>query len=383
MAATKPDPSKSEAQPKRRSRENRPFPSCSFAEAEAFAKAIYDVGSGQPVRRLTLFNELGKSPESSASREIITNAGKYGLTKGGYQAEALELAADAIAIFSEATNARERARIRIRLAIDSIPAFRALYEKTRGLKRPANSVLIDAAREAEVPDVFLSEAVDRFIVNLENVGLIQTLSGAERILEIDHAVDQFASRTVAAPSLPTGQAVSQGSLITAEKANFETMCFYITPIGDEGSPIREHADLFLGSIVEPAVDSLGLTVVRADKIDRPGTITKQVFEYIRKARIVVADLSMHNPNVFYELAVRHMLKKPVVQISQIGDKPPFDISQMRTIFIDNSSIYKLVPKLETYRSEIANQIRSALENPDGSDNPIAVYYPDISITSVD
>ncbi|MBJ7446973.1 MAG: hypothetical protein JHC81_05515 [Brevundimonas sp.] len=383
MAATKPDPSKSEAQPKRRSRENRPFPSCSFAEAEAFAKAIYDVGSGQPVRRLTLFNELGKSPESSASREIITNAGKYGLTKGGYQAEALELTADAIAIFSEATNARERARIRIRLAIDSIPAFRALYEKTRGLKRPANSVLIDAAREAEVPDVFLSEAVDRFIVNLENVGLIQTLSGAERILEIDHAVDQFASRTVAAPSLPTGQAVSQGSLITAEKANFETMCFYITPIGDEGSPIREHADLFLGSIVEPAVDSLGLTVVRADKIDRPGTITKQVFEYIRKARIVVADLSMHNPNVFYELAVRHMLKKPVVQISQIGDKPPFDISQMRTIFIDNSSIYKLVPKLETYRSEIANQIRSALENPDGSDNPIAVYYPDISITSVD
>lgn len=369
---------------KRRPRANRPFPSCSFAEAEAFAKAVYDIGSGQSVRRLTLFDELKKSPESSASREIITNSGKYLLTRGGYQAETLELTPEAIKIFGESTNAREKARLRISLAIDSIPAFKALYDKTRGLKRPANSVLMDAAREAEVPEIFVAEAVDRYIVNLENVGLMQTLSGAERILEVDHAIDQIAAVAPQPATIPSAQAhVSSGQLITAEKANFETMCFYITPIGEEGSPVREHADLFLGSIVEPAVDSLGLTVIRADKIDKPGTISKQVFEYIRRARIVVADLSLHNPNVFYELAVRHMLRKPVVQISQIGDKPPFDISQMRTVFIDNSSIYKMVPKLETYRSEIANQIRSALENPDGSDNPIAVYYPDISLVGIE
>jgi hypothetical protein len=72
-------------------RVSRNFPASSFEEALEFAKAIFRIGSGNPVRRLTLFNELGKSPESSASRQIITNASKYGLVTGSYKAEQLEL----------------------------------------------------------------------------------------------------------------------------------------------------------------------------------------------------------------------------------------------------------------------------------------------------
>src|SRR5262249_5776150 len=148
------------------------------------------------------------------------------------------------------------------------------------------------------------------------------------------------------------------------QAHFETMAFYITPIGEPGTEQRQHSDLFLGSIVEPALESLKLTVVRADKIDRPGVITKQVIEYLMKARLVIADLSYHNPNVFYELAVRHMLKKPVVQLMRSLDKIPFDVNQVRTISIDTTSIYTLTPKLDAYRAEIATQVRRALENPE-------------------
>ena len=98
-----------------------------------------------------------------------------------------------------------------------------------------------------------------------------------------------------------------------------------------------------------------------------------------KSRLVIADLSFHNPNVFYELAVRHMLKKPVVQISRISDKVPFDISQMRTVLIDNTDIYSLLPKLELYKSEIAAQTRKALEESDSTDNPISIYYPTLEV----
>lgn len=366
----------------RRGRANRPFPSCSYAEAEAFARALYDAGSGQSVRRLTLFDQIGKSPESSASREIVTNANKYLLVKGGYQAESLSLTDDAMLIFSESTSVSERARNRVKLAIDSIAVFKALYDRFKGHKRPANAVLMDAAKEAGVPTEHLNEAVDRFVVNLENVGLLQTLSGSERILTEDHLVDARSTATSFTNST-SSQAETHSALpVTAEHANFESMCFYITPIGDEGSNFRLHSDLFLGSIVEPALDTLKLKVVRADKIDKPGTISRQVFEYIRRARIVIADLSFHNPNVFYELAVRHMLRKPVVQICQVGDMPPFDINQMRTIFIDNTSIYTLVPRLETYKSEIANQVRRALDDPDSADNPISTYYPELAISGL-
>lgn len=131
----------------------------------------------------------------------------------------------------------------------------------------------------------------------------------------------------------------------------------------------------MSNIVEPALQSFGLKVIRADAIDKPGMITRQVIEYILRSRLVIADLSFHNPNVFYELALRHATRQPIVQIIRTGDRLPFDVHQMRTITIDNRDIYTLVPKIETYRSEIGNQVRRALAAEAEVDTPISVYFP--------
>lgn len=237
-------------------------------------------------------------------------------------------------------------------------------------------MLIDAAKELDVDADAAEEAIDTLVVNLRFVGLLQTLSGADRIVTVDHLLDSLPS-TAQAHRPITEVAVSREikSLVTAEHAHFETTCFYVAPIGDPGSLLRKHSDLFLGSIVEPAVEPFKLSVIRADAIDKPGVITKQVIEYLMKSRLVVVDLSHHNPNVFYELALRHMMRLPVVQIIRMGDKIPFDVNQMRTVTIDDSDIYSLVPKIESYRSEISTQIRRALDDPDSVDNPITTYYP--------
>jgi len=56
------------------------------------ADAFQKFAAGQlRVRKLTLFDKIGKSPDSGPSRQLITNSSRYGLTKGGYQAEFLEL----------------------------------------------------------------------------------------------------------------------------------------------------------------------------------------------------------------------------------------------------------------------------------------------------
>ena len=133
------------------------------------------------------------------------------------------------------------------------------------------------------------------------------------------------------------------------------------------------------AIVEPALKQIGLEVKRADHIDKPGTITKQIIEYISKAKLVIADLSFHNPNVFYELALRHAFRLPTVQIIRKADRIPFDLNQTRTITIDTTDIYSLVPKIETYRSEIANQVRQVLNDPDAVDNPIVTVFPKLNI----
>jgi hypothetical protein len=364
-------------------RAQRPFPASSFEEALELASAIHRFSSGRPIRRLTLFDQLGKSPESGPSRQLITNSAKYGLTKGSYKAEQIELTADgAVATDSDAP-ARERTRAQIKLAILEIPTFKALYERFVGNKLPAKPVLIDAAKEQELSDDLAEEAADTFIVNLKFVGLLRTLSGAERIVTADHLLDSLPA-TGAKPgdvSPRSESLIVDGSPpVVTDAKGFENVCFYITPIGEEGTDLRKHSDLFLGSLVEPALEPFKLQVIRADKIDKPGMITRQIIEYLVRSRLVIADLSHHNPNVFYELAIRHAMRLPTVQIIRRQDRVPFDVGGARTVQIDCTDIYSLVPKIETYRSEIASQVRRALEDPDATDNPVTTFFPNLRVT---
>ena len=369
----------------RRTRTTRNFPASTFAEALSFANSVFDVGSGQAVKRLTLFDEIGRSPDSSASRMAITNSSKYGLTKGGYQAESIELTSLALRIFGERNSARDKQKAKIEAAISSIPPFEGVYQAMVGNKLPATSVLIDRIKEFDVGEETASEAVDTLIVNLRDVGLLKTLSGAERIVSIDTLLDELPSGTPVQPmeANPTifDSANGPGKIhpvITADRADYETTAFYVSPIGSDDSDERKHADLFAASIVEPALVDSKLRLVRADQIDSPGVITRQVLDYIINSRLVVVDLSFHNPNVFYELAIRHLMRKPIVQLMRSRERVPFDINQSRTIMIDDRDIYSLVPQLPVYVAQISAQVRQALENPDAVDNPISIYYPNLT-----
>lgn len=117
---------------RRRARSQRTFPAASFNEAISFAKQVFEFASGQPVRRLTLFDHIGRSPESGPSRQLITNANKYGLIKGGYQADILELTPDGLRAVDNELPAREQARAKIKLAIEDIEVFKRLYERFVG-----------------------------------------------------------------------------------------------------------------------------------------------------------------------------------------------------------------------------------------------------------
>jgi hypothetical protein len=79
------------------------------------------------------------------------------------------------------------------------------------------------------------------------------------------------------------------------------------------------------------------------------------------------------------MAIRHATKLPIIQIWRKCDRLPFDVNQVRTITIDTTDIYTLIPKLETYRSEIATQVRAALEGQGGS-NPISVFFPGVQVS---
>ena len=108
-------------------------------------------------------------------------------------------------------------------------------------------------------------------------------------------------------------------------------CFVISPIGDEGSDVRKHADDFLELLVEPALTKFGFTVIRADKIARASTITNDIVELVQQSDLCLVDLTFHNPNVFYECGRRHETGRPTIQLIKKGEKLPFDVAGIRTL----------------------------------------------------
>jgi hypothetical protein len=146
--------------------------------------------------------------------------------------------------------------------------------------------------------------------------------------------------------------------------DLEQECFFIAPIGEEGSDIRDRSDKILTHIVRPAAESLDLTTVRADEIASPGQITLQMIEHILKAKAAVADLTGRNPNVFYELAVRHAARLPVALIVASDDPPlPFDIAQMRTIPFDHRDLDSAALCRERIIAHLSEAIGGAVDSP--------------------
>lgn len=142
-------------------------------------------------------------------------------------------------------------------------------------------------------------------------------------------------------------------------------CFFVSPIGPRGSDIRARADRILRHIVRPTCDESGYAVFRADELDGPGMITRRVIRQLLDADLVIADLSGHNANVFYELGVRHATGLPTIQLCQDGEHLPFDVSDYTTVFFD----YKDLDSAFDGREQLKKYIRALSQMPH-VENPI-------------
>ncbi len=139
-------------------------------------------------------------------------------------------------------------------------------------------------------------------------------------------------------------------------------CFVIAPIGELDSATRKRSDKILKHVIRPATAECGYHTTRADEISEPGLITSQIIQHIVDDALVIADLTEWNPNVFYELAVRHALRKPFIQIIEKGQRIPFDVASLRTIQLDHTDL----DSVEIAKTEIIAHIRHL----ESSDTPI-------------
>jgi hypothetical protein len=119
-------------------------------------------------------------------------------------------------------------------------------------------------------------------------------------------------------------------------------CFVIGPIGNKFAPLGsaeldtyEQALEVYEKVILPACQMRGIEPVRADQIAATGEINEQVFRHLLEDDIVIADVSGGNPNVMYELGLRHTRAKLTIPIGEFGQLP-FDVAAVRTIQFSRS-----------------------------------------------
>ncbi|MCG8087988.1 MAG: hypothetical protein JAZ13_20015 [Candidatus Thiodiazotropha taylori] len=155
-------------------------------------------------------------------------------------------------------------------------------------------------------------------------------------------------------------------------------CFVIGPIGKEGTDKRNKADILLEYIIKPAIESLDYYVFRADEVDDPGTISDRVILDTINSDLLIADLTSHNANAFYELGIRHSYGKPTIHMISDDEEPPFDVSDQRII---NYNLSNPGHHSEARRN-LTQQIKATLNDDYIVQNPVtrAKGYESLQIT---
>jgi len=131
-------------------------------------------------------------------------------------------------------------------------------------------------------------------------------------------------------------------------------CFIVCPIGADGSETRKNSDTVLKHIIQPVCIEMGFEVIRVDQIYAADRIDNTIYDHLKTADLVIADMSEHNPNAFYEIGYRHALGKPLIPIMKEGTNIPFDLSSLRTIFYATDDL----DKASAAKERLAETIKS-------------------------
>ena len=224
------------------------------------------------------------------------------------------------------------------------PDVSDVYNHYRGENLPDeqffNNTLVD---KFKIPTESLDQFKEILLETLATAELIEEHDGKRRIIDFTKSGDPDESTKARLKKLGKDVTINAGD-----------SCFVMMPFQNP------HGGYY-SSIYKPAIEKAGLNPIRADnEIFGAGRIMDQIWSGINAAKILVAELTTKNPNVFYELGLAHALEKPVVLVSSNEDDVPFDLHHIRVIYYDVNDPFwgqKLMDK-------VAENVLSALKNPE-------------------
>lgn len=316
------------------------YPRHSLEKALRIPKAILEQNAGKDCTEADSAKYSGVSYNGPFQLEI-SSALKYGLLERPVpkQVKPTELSKK---ILRPQTTTDEL--VGYREAILNAPLISEVYKHYRGENLPDRKFFENTLTDTfKIPTEKLSDFIDVFLESLTTAKLVEKNGDKYRILDISN---EDSNKIV-----DTNSEIKK--LSKSVHVNSSDTCFVMMPFS---KPIGD----YYSKIYEPAIIKAGLKPIRADNdIFGTGKIIDQIWSGITNAKVLLADLTNRNPNVYYELGLAHALKKPVVLVCSNEEDVPFDLKHIRVIYYDMTDPFwgnKLIDK-------VAENILSAIANP--------------------
>ena len=176
---------------KRNRSKQLPVPPVPLSGVLALPQSIHDLGSGDPVRRIIVFDRMERSPTSSTSRAMITASNRYGLTKGSYKADYLEITERGKTVITAENEREERTAVYDTLfSVEAFADFIAKYEQ----KYPDDAIAVDYLKmQHDLSDEAAQTCLQVIRQNAEDFGLIREFSGRPVFVSREMAMEELQS----------------------------------------------------------------------------------------------------------------------------------------------------------------------------------------------
>jgi len=295
------------------------FPKNSLEEAIGIAKAIEEKNAGNPMPAQDVALAAGFRQSSDwRFLDLLRSANQYGLVSGSGANATIhlaELGQDVVAPSSPSQ--RSAALLR---AFRNVKEFEAVEKHYGGKRIPEDEFFLNTlTRDFKIP----RDRAEHFAkVFLENLKYLRAFAPATGMTESTSSTDEVAAPPTRPEKLPSPIVLKEPRV-----REFLDTCFVMMPFG-------EWYDRYYSEIYVPAIKEAGFEPVRADELFTTGSVVEQIWEQIEKAKLLLADLSGKNPNVFYELGLAHAARKPVVFTAGQVEDVPFDLRHLRVIIYE-------------------------------------------------
>ncbi len=293
------------------------FPRNTLEEAIRLIQGIEEKYAGNPTEAKLLPPLVGlKKVNDWRFTRLLISANLYGISSGTGTTAIVELTPIGTDIV--APDAPEKRKTALMTAFRSVSDFANVMDFYKEKKIPEDEFFSNTlTRKFDIPRDRVGTFINIFTENLNYIRAFQTGGDGDKII-----------RDVDEPrQIEVEDEIPKKKKVEVSIREYLDTCFVLMPFGSK-------FDNHYKTVFTPSIKEAGFEPLRADDLFGSGMVIEQIWEQIRKAKVLLAELTGKNANVFYELGLAHAIRQPVVIVTDNIEDVPFDLRHLRVITYD-------------------------------------------------